>query len=98
MINAYNNGLSIEQAMPISPQITQLQYTYMFKKGVDQNEIVRAFQGSELLTVEDKRICETVQKNLEAGIYERGPLSPRFEGGVEAFHRWYKRSHNNEDL
>jgi choline monooxygenase len=97
MINAYDNGLSIESAMPVGPQLTQLQYAYMFKKDVDPNEKATALRGSELLTVEDKRIVEAVQRNLQAGIYERGPLSPRYENGVAAFHRWYEQSHKQDN-
>jgi choline monooxygenase len=34
---------------------------------------------------EDLTICERVQKNLEAGIYDRGRLSLVFENGVIQF-------------
>lgn len=31
-------------------------------------------------------IVEVVQQNLNAGVYERGPLSPRHENGLFHFH------------
>jgi choline monooxygenase len=41
---------------------------------------------------EDRIICEAVQRNLEAGVYEVGVLSPRHENGVAAFHEWLRAS------
>ena len=40
---------------------------------------------SDEVTAEDKMICERVQQNLEAGVYEPGPLSPRHENAVAWF-------------
>jgi choline monooxygenase len=37
-------------------------------------------------TLEDFAICEAVQRNLEAGVYDKGPLNPRHENGVRHFH------------
>ncbi|MDQ1520983.1 MAG: choline monooxygenase, partial [Actinomycetota bacterium] len=31
-------------------------------------------------------ICEAVQRNLDAGVYESGRLSPKHEAGVLQFH------------
>lgn len=36
---------------------------------------------------EDDDICEVVQRNLEAGIYETGVLSPAHEQGLALLHR-----------
>ena len=41
---------------------------------------------------EDRVICEAVQRNLEAGVYDTGVLSPRHEHGVAAFQRWLRES------
>ena len=35
---------------------------------------------------EDFGICEIAQRNLKAGAYDRGPLSPKQEEGVRYFH------------
>jgi choline monooxygenase len=35
---------------------------------------------------EDFAMCRSVQRNLESGLYESGPLSPRHENGVAYFH------------
>ena len=37
------------------------------------------------VTEEDIKICETVQKNLEGGLYTVGKLSPKHEQGVSYF-------------
>jgi phenylpropionate dioxygenase-like ring-hydroxylating dioxygenase large terminal subunit len=34
---------------------------------------------------QDRRIVESVQRNLRAGIYESGLLSPRHENGLRQF-------------
>ena len=41
---------------------------------------------------EDFGICEAAQGNLQAGIYDRGPLSPRQEDGVRYFHALLRQS------
>ena len=38
------------------------------------------------ISEEDQWLVPDVQKNLEAGVYEAGPLSPRHENGVWYFH------------
>jgi choline monooxygenase len=43
---------------------------------------------SGVVTAEDKWICERVQANIEAGVYEAGVLSPRHEAGVAWFQRF----------
>jgi choline monooxygenase len=35
---------------------------------------------------EDFPICAAVQRNFAAGVYARGPLSPRHEAGIGYFH------------
>jgi choline monooxygenase len=36
-------------------------------------------------TLEDKVICEAVQRNLDAGVYTSGVLSPRHEDALAWF-------------
>jgi len=40
---------------------------------------------SDLVTAQDLQVCEEVQRNLEAGIYRGGVLSPKHEAGVAWF-------------
>ena len=47
-------------------------------------ELMAKFRLSQI-QAEDIRICEAVQRNLDAGIYRTGPLSPRHEVAVGWF-------------
>jgi choline monooxygenase len=47
---------------------------------------------SEVTTAEDIAITEAVQRNLDAGIYDRGRLSPKHEDCVALFQRLYTRA------
>jgi choline monooxygenase len=42
--------------------------------------------ASSRICEEDKAICEAVQRNLNAGAYGSGLLSPRHEAGIADFH------------
>ncbi len=44
------------------------------------------------LAREDIGIVEVVQQNLNAGVYERGPLSPRHENGLLHFHEMVREA------
>ncbi len=70
--------------MPVSAHRTRLVYWYFFRKpdGPDAAEVVRV---SSEITAEDVRICEAVQRNLDAGIYDSGRLSPNHENAVFDF-------------
>ncbi|MGN6517648.1 MAG: SRPBCC family protein [Rhizomicrobium sp.] len=52
----------------------------------------RSVAASEITTDEDKKICEAVQRNLDAGIYETGRLSPKHEQGVAWFQRELRKA------
>lgn len=87
-INIYKNGMNLEIVMPTGPETTELRYCYLFNN-VDESaraDNQRAIDLSMLVTQEDIDICEIVQKNLSAGVYETGELSPRHENGVVYFH------------
>jgi choline monooxygenase len=83
-LNLYRNVLIIEPMRPHGVGRTQLDYIYLHDpeaEGLDA-----AIAASERLTDEDRWICERVQENLNAGIYDRGALSARHENGV----RWFQ--------
>lgn len=85
LLNMYNWGMSVEQIEPLGPRKLRLNYRYFFtdeSKAAQCDEIV---QWSQTVTREDLMICERVQKNLEAGVYDRGRLSLVFENGVIQF-------------
>ena len=83
-LNVYGDGLSVERMLPVSPDRMRIDYLFLFREGADPEA---ALAMCEEVTDEDRRICEAVQQNLEAGIYDRGRLSPRHEAGVHDFQR-----------
>jgi choline monooxygenase len=84
-VNVYPEGVMMERMSPIGHVKTQLDYVYFFKRGTPTDEIERSIAASETTTVEDVTITEAVQRNLNAGIYETGRLSPKHEGAVAWF-------------
>ena len=84
-INVYANGMSIERMWPIDYQRTLLNYVYFFPEDMPDAEKEAALASSEVTTAEDVAITEAVQRNLDAGIYDRGRLSPKHETAVALF-------------
>jgi choline monooxygenase len=87
-INLYEAGMSVERWVPTGPTTCRLVLDYWF---ADTGPAAReanqaAIDGSTTLCLEDQAICEAVQRNLEAGEYDTGLLSPRHEDSVAAFH------------
>jgi choline monooxygenase len=91
-INVYPGGLMMERMWPLDYQRTQLDYVYYFPEGTPDDEIDRAMASSEQTTREDAWITEAVQRNLNAGIYDTGRLSPKHEGGVAWFQHQLRRA------
>lgn len=89
-INVYGHGLMMERMLPIGLGVTRLIYDYYLVPEIADNERERhrimAMSGT--VTAEDRWICERVQANIEAGVYEAGVLSPRHEQGVAWFQRF----------
>jgi choline monooxygenase len=84
-VNVYAHGLMMERMWPLGHSRTQLDYLYFFPRDLPQAEIDRAVASSESTTAEDIAITEAVQRNLDAGVYESGRLSPKHEDGVAWF-------------
>jgi choline monooxygenase len=85
-LNVYPGGMNVECYWPVGPGRTRVAYTYLFDPGSDAVERESSMKLSLELLDEDRRICEAVQRNLEAGVYDTGTLSPKHEQGVAAFH------------
>jgi len=86
-LNVYGSGLSVERMLPLGPRSTRLEYLFLFRDEAGEQERERALEMCARVTEEDRRICEAVQRNLDAGVYRSGRLSPRHENGVFAFQR-----------
>lgn len=84
-INVYRDGAMIERMTPVGPGRTRLDYLFLNDGG--EGALGEALAASDRLTAEDAAICEAVQANLSAGIYDTGVLSPAHEGAVGWFQR-----------
>ncbi|MFV2039084.1 MAG: SRPBCC family protein, partial [Acidimicrobiales bacterium] len=71
------------QILPQGPNRTLLASDYFCPAGADDTEL-KALCAR--LLDHDQRVCEMVQKNLEAGIFKRGHLSPNHETSL----MWFK--------
>jgi choline monooxygenase len=85
-LNIYPTGMNIERMVPLGPNRTKLVYNFFFQDVSPAAEptIAAAIEAGHQVAREDIRICEAVQRNLNAGLYDTGRLSPRHENGV-----WY---------
>lgn len=84
-LNLYSGGLNIERMVPVSPTAMRIEYVYLFDPKASGTQRENTVQMSAQVTAEDRKICEAVQQNLQAGVYTSGPLSLRHEAGVAAF-------------
>ncbi len=94
-VNVYADGILMERMWPLDYQHTRLDYLYLFAEDASEAEIARQVQQSLVTTAEDIFICEAVQRNLDAGIYDTGRLSPRHESGIAWFQREVARALGN---
>lgn len=87
-IGIYGDGLNITRIVPLGPAEMALEIDFFFlpDPNADAERQRRTMQWTREVVEEDFEICRSVQKNLESGCYESGPLSPRHENGVAYFH------------
>jgi choline monooxygenase len=80
----------MERMVPLSLGVTRLIYDFYLTAEAAADPVKRqsVISTSAIVTGEDKWICERVQANIEAGIYEAGVLSPRHEVGVAWFQQF----------
>jgi choline monooxygenase len=94
-INVYADGVMMERIVPEGYASTRLDYLYVFDAGASRERFAAASKLSDATTAQDIWICEAVQRNLDAGVYESGRLSPRHEGGVAWFQNRIRAAHGN---
>lgn len=86
-MDIFPGGWCTERWLPRGRHQTDLVFDYFFSEGYpDADEIVKQ---SEEVAEEDVVFCNLVQRNLDAGVYERGLLSPRHENGLADWHEMY---------
>ncbi|SCW55546.1 aromatic ring-hydroxylating oxygenase subunit alpha [Ancylobacter rudongensis] len=87
MLNLYDWGSSIATVEPLGPgRIRHINWYFFNDVSPEKAEANRqSAEWSAQIVTEDLDIITGVQRNLEAGIYTRGPLSPKYEYAVKAF-------------
>jgi len=83
-LNLYRHGFMVERITPVGPEETQLDYFYFFDPA-RAAELAEMYAVSDRVTAQDKQVCEEVARNLAAGVYSGGVLSPRHEHAVAWF-------------
>lgn len=84
-LSVFSGGMNTSSIIALDRGHTRLIYNFYFADpAAPENE--RIIETNCQIVREDFGICEIAQGNLEAGIYDRGPLSPRQESGVRHFH------------
>jgi phenylpropionate dioxygenase-like ring-hydroxylating dioxygenase large terminal subunit len=86
-INVYAEGILVERMWPLDHANTRLDYLFLFPQDADTRAMEKAVAASLVTTKEDIEITEAVQRNLDAGLYDKGRLSPKHEQGV----RWFQK-------
>jgi choline monooxygenase len=88
-LNLYPDGMNVERFTPLGPDRTRIDYSFFFRDGSHDPETIAL--STEILA-EDAAICEAVQRNLAAGAYAAGVLSPRHETGLAMLQRLVRES------
>ena len=87
MLNLYDWGSSIATIEPLGPgrirHINWYFFTDVSPEKAEENR--KSAEWSAQIVTEDLDIITGVQRNLNAGVYERGPLSPKYEAAVKGF-------------
>lgn len=87
-VGVYGGGFNICRILPVSPAAMRLVFDFYFdpEAGLGNDAKDHAAATTCGVVEEDFPMCGIVQRNLAAGLYESGPLSPRHEKGVAYFH------------
>lgn len=84
-VNIYADGVLMERMWPRDHGHTRLEYMFLAHAETSHEALHRLISTSDITTGEDLWITEAVQRNLDAGVYESGRLSPKHEAGVAWF-------------
>ncbi len=90
--NSYHHGVSFLRIEPKGARHTLLTYSFFRPTNITKENFQNIFDYGIEVSKEDQRITPLVQENLEAGIYDTGPLSPTHETGVFHFHELIRKA------
>jgi choline monooxygenase len=100
MMALYDWGSSLATIEPLGPgRIRHINWYFFTDISPERAaENTRVADWSAEIVTEDFNVVCGVQRNLSAGIYEQGPLSPRYEHAVLAFQQMVRNSLDNPPL
>jgi choline monooxygenase len=82
--NIYGDSMNVEVIVPTGPTTCSVSYSHFFTdRGAP--EVADVIALADTVMDQDRRMVEAVQRNLAAGSYHQGVLSPRHENGVRQF-------------
>ena len=84
-INVYADGVLLERMTPVSYNTMRIDYLFLAPSHTTSEDLRKSIAASLATTREDIAIVEAVQKNLDAGVYSIGRLSPKHEQAVAWF-------------
>lgn len=85
MFSCEDGYINVQSTDPVSPTSSRLRDYFWFDKNISKEDIAEELKYADLVTQQDKDICQAVQKNLQAGIYQYGELSATAEKGTRYF-------------
>jgi choline monooxygenase len=93
-LNLYEHGMSVERWFPTGPRTCTLVLDFLFADTGDQAMVRNRLdvESSARICVEDRVICELVQRNLESGAFDEGWLAPGHESALAEFQRRVRRA------
>ena len=83
--DVFPGGFAVERWLPRGHSHSDLIFEYFFADD-SEHDVEAIIKFSEQVADEDARVCEHVQRNLAAGKYDVGYLSPKWEEGIRVFH------------
>lgn len=89
-INRYGPIMDVNWILPLAIDRTLTVFDYYFEQTSGDAArvfIAQSLAASHQVQLEDIRVCESVQRGLTSGAYQRGRYAPAFEAGMLQFHR-----------
>ena len=87
MFNMLPDRLQTNRVIALAADRCEVIFDYYYAPGISAQARSADQASAHQTQLEDVAICESVQRNLASGAYQRGPLSPRWETGVGHFHQ-----------
>jgi choline monooxygenase len=84
-LNIYGDSMNVEVIIPDGPESCTVSYSHFFVDP-DAPDVADVIALADVVMEQDRGMVETVQRNLAAGSYCDGLLSPRHENGLLQFH------------